>query len=279
MKTILVPTDFSATAKNAALYAIELAKKIEVHKIILYNTYQTGFNVIADPMIPALGALDLDAIKQGNEEALENFKTEINPAVINNIILQTVCEFNLLTDGIIELCKNEPVDLIVMGISGGGALQENFFGSNTINVAKNTNVPVLIVPSNASFKKLDKVLLASDFQKVIESTPVAVIKKLLNETNAKLFVLHVDNYNKENVPDVNFEGLMLDTLFEEYHPEYHFADDPDFTECINKFVVENEIDLVITIPKKHGLFDSIFKRSHTRMLAFHSTVPLMVIHE
>ena len=279
MKTILVPTDFSATAKNAALYAIALAKQTQTKKIILYNTYQSGFNVIADPMIPAFGALDLEAIKEGSEEALNNFKTELMSVAGDEISLETVSEFSLLTDGIIELSKKESVDLIVMGITGGGALQENLFGSNTINVAKNTTVPVLIIPQNARFTKFDRVLLACDFHKVVESTPVAPIKKVLDETKAKLYVLHVDDYNKENVPDVKFESLMLDTLFQGYHPEYHFADDPDFTDCINEFAVDKQIDLIITIPKKHGLFDGIFKRSHTKMLAFHSHVPLMVLHE
>ena len=279
MKTILVPTDFSATAKNAARFAIELAKQIQAEKIILYNTYQSGFSVVADPMIPALGTLDLDAIKEGSEEALVNFKAELIDYANNSISLETISEFALLTDGIIELCKMQKVDMIVMGITGGGALQENLFGSNTISVAKNINIPVLIIPQKAKFTKFDKVLFACDFHKVVESTPVKPIKQLLDLTKAKLFVLHVDSFNRENIPQVKFESLMLDTLFAGYHPEYHFADFADFTECINEFVVEKEIDLVITIPKKHGFFDNIFKRSHTKMLAFHSHVPLMVIHD
>lgn len=279
MKTILIPTDFSATAKNASMYAIELAKQIQVQRIILYNAYQTGFNVIADPMIPALGALDLEALKEGSKEALENFKDELKGFVPNTIKLDAISEFALLTDGIIELSKAENVDLIVMGITGGGALQENLFGSNTINVAKHTKVPVLIIPQNAKFIKFDKILLACDFHKVVETTPVAPIKQLLDATKAKLFVLHIDNYNSENIPEIKFESLMLDTLFDGYYPEYHFSNDPDFTESINEFVVEKQIDLIITIPKKHGLFDSIFKRSHTKMLAFHSHVPLMVLHD
>ncbi len=279
MKTILVPTDFSATAKNAARFAIELAKQIQAQKIILYNTYQSGFSVVADPMIPALGALDLEAIKEGSSEALDNFKAELIDYANESITLETVSEFALLTDGIIELAKTQKVDLIVMGITGGGALQENLFGSNTINVAKHINIPVLIIPQNATFTKFDKVLFACDFDKVVESTPVKPIRQLLDLTNAKLFVLHVDNSSKERLPDIKFESLMLDTLFAGNHPEYHFADKGDFTERINEFVVEKEIDLIITIPKKHGLFDNIFKRSHTKMLAFHSHVPLMVIHD
>ena len=279
MKTIIVPTDFSNTAKNAARYALAIAQKTGTTKIILYNAFQSGYNVVADPMVPALGALDLEAIREGSELALADFKAELKNETPDNIALETKSEFALLTEGIIELSKVENADLIVMGITGGGALSENLFGSNTINVAKNTTIPVLIVPQHASYTKFEHILFACDFNKVEESTPVGPIRKILEDTSAKLFVLHVDNYNHENAPDFRKETVKLDTLFEGFKPEYHFAEDTDFTECINEFVAAKSIDLIITIPKKHGLIDSLFKRSHTKMLAFHSHVPLLVIHD
>jgi len=279
MKTILIPTDFSETASNAARYAVDLADQLQVDKLILYNVYQAGVNVVADPMIPALGALDLDNIKHASEDGLENFKNEILEYAYKKIDIETISEFALLSEGIEDLLKRYEIDLIVMGITGGGAIQENFFGSNTINVARHTTIPVVIIPADAIFKKIDNILFACDFSKVVESTPVNSIKKILDSTGAKLHVFHIDDYNKENAPDIKFESLMLDTLLEGYDKEYHFADNPSFTEAINSFSEEKEIDLIITIPKKHGFFDSLFKRSHTKMLAFHSHVPLMVIHE
>ena len=42
---------------------------------------------------------------------------------------------------------------------------------------------------------------------------------------------------------------------------------------------DNQVDLVITIAKKQGFFGSLFTESHTKQLAFHSKVPVMVIHE
>ncbi len=279
MKTILIPTDFSETASNAAHYAINLAKDINIKKIILYNVYQTGINVIADPMIPALGALDLDTIKIASEEGLEQFKNEIKQSIPEEIEVKTISEFTLITDGINNIAERENVDIIIMGITGGGALQENFFGSNTINVARNSHTPIIIIPAEAEFKPIKNILFASDFNKVVDSTPIQSLKKILDSLNSKLFVLHVEDYNKENVPDIKFESLMLDTLLAGYDKEYHFIDNPDFTEAINDFAKEKNIDLIITIPKKHVFFNSLFKRSHTKMLAFHTHVPLMVIHE
>ena len=43
MRTILVPTDFSATAQNSAFYALGLAKELGASKLVLYNAYSMPF--------------------------------------------------------------------------------------------------------------------------------------------------------------------------------------------------------------------------------------------
>jgi nucleotide-binding universal stress UspA family protein len=277
MHTILVPTDFSATAKNAAVYAVGLAKQVGAKKIVLYNSYQAPVGI--DPMVPAIQLLDIDLLKKNSEEGLEQFKSQLKTTVADHIPIDTLSEFNLLAAGLDEVCKKVDADLIVMGITGGGALEENLVGSNTISVAKHSTVPVIIVPANASFAPIKEVLLACDYKKVVETTPVQPIKNLLAATGAKLFVLNVDHNNKAYDSEVPFESLMLDTLLQGCNPEYHFVDSPDFTEAINAFAREKEVDIIITIPKKHGWFENLFRKSHTKMLAFHSDVPLMVIHE
>ncbi len=277
MHTILVPTDFSATAKNAAVYAVGLAKQAGAKKIVLYNSYQAPVGI--DPMAPAIQLLDIDLLKKNSEEGLEQFKSQLEATVADHIPIDTLSEFSLLAAGLDEVCKKVGADLIVMGITGGGALEENLVGSNTISVAKHSTVPVIIVPANASFTQIKEVLLACDYKKVVETTPVQPIKNLLAATGAKLFVLNVDHNNKAYNSEVPFESLMLDILLQGCNPEYHFVDSPDFTEAINAFAREKQVDIIITIPKRHGWFESLFRKSHTKMLAFHSDVPLMVIHE
>ena len=41
----------------------------------------------------------------------------------------------------------------------------------------------------------------------------------------------------------------------------------------------NNLDLVITIPKKHKLLEGLFKKSSTKQLVFDSHVPVMCVHE
>ena len=275
MNSILVPTDFSDTAMNAGRYAVSLACDLGIQKIILYNAYQAPIS--ADPSMPAVQLFDIDVLKKTSVDGLNKFSSALQASCNRPMLFETKSEFQLLTGGVEELCRHESIDAIVMGVTGGSKMEEVLIGSNTISVAKHVTVPVYIIPKNASYKTIRNVLLACDFKKVVDTMPVQAIKNLLDLTRSKIHILNVSE--KQTKPDEAFESLLLDTLFQGYDPQYHFIHDTHFTEAINHFADNNAIDLVVTIPKKHGLFEGLFKKSHTKSLAFHSHLPLMVIHE
>lgn len=275
MNSILVPTDFSETAKNAGMYAVSLASELGIQKIILYNAYQAP--ITADPSMPAVQLFDIDILKKTSKEGLEEFRAQLQAACHKPMLFETKAEFQLLTSGVEQLCKDEQIDAIVMGIRGGSKIEEALIGSNTVSVAKHVTVPVFIIPQHASYQSIRQVVLACDFKKVVNTMPVSSIRNLLDITRAKLHILNVSE--KQTKADDDFESLMLDTLFQGYQPEYHFIHDTHFADAINHFADANSIDLIVTIPKKHGLFEGLFRKSHTKALAFHSHVPLMVIHE
>ena len=276
MNTILVPTDFSSTARNAAIYAANFAKQMKSSRIILYNSFQAP--VITDANVTMVETIDINDLARMSKENLKQFKTSIGPYFDNTTTIDTLSEYGLVTTDINDICRSNNVDLIVMGVTGGGKLEETFIGSFAIDVARHAEVPLIIVPPNAAFSEINEVILACDFSKVVETTPVAPIKKILDATGAKLIVVNIDYKNKHFTSETPFESLMLDTLLSGYNPEYKFIDDVDFVEGINKVALETQADLIITIPKKMGWFDGLFKKSHTKMLAFHSHVPLMVVH-
>ncbi|MEI8099644.1 MAG: universal stress protein [Sediminibacterium sp.] len=276
MKTILVPIDFSATATNASNYALALAKQYGINRIVLYNAYQAPVSV--DPMVPTVQLLDIDLMKKSSQEGLTQAKKALEHLNSKDIQIDTFSEYNILTGGINELCAAVSADLVVMGITGGGAVTETLIGSNAVSVSQHSKLPVIIVPPNSGFEKINKLVLACDFEQVEETTPMKPLTKLLEITGAELHVLHVNTPSK-HVIDHSFENMILDRLLKEFSPTYHFIENESFTAGINLFSEKNKIDLIITMPKKHGFFDSLFKKSHTKKLAFHSHLPLMVMHD
>jgi len=277
MQSILVPTDFSPNAYNAARYAIALAADMKATKIILYNAYQPY--VSEDPELGLPLQTDMEEFKQISEEGLIKMQNALQSEVPSAMQLEYESDYNIITSGILEVCKKYNAELIIMGITNTESkLEEAIIGSSAVDVSKHSEIPVIIVPVNANYTGLKKVLLAVDFKKSAETTPVAEIKKLLDVTHGQLDILHVEA-NESDELNLDAEKNIIDSLLGNYTPQYHFIQGKDFTDAINQFVVDNNSDLIIVIPKKHGFLEGIFKRSHTKALAFHSHIPIMSIHE
>ncbi|MBL0883981.1 MAG: universal stress protein, partial [Chitinophagaceae bacterium] len=186
MKKILVPTDFSTTAKNAAFYAFKLADQLRAEEVILYHGYQAPVNI--DPMVPTIVMPDIDTLKESSEQALAHFKSVVCPFCSPEIKVNTLTKYDHLGDGLDSVCRETGAGLIVMGITGASLLEEKLIGSNTLSVAENGTIPVIIVPPKAVFTKIEEIMLACDFKKVVETTPVQTIKTILDSTCAKSFV-------------------------------------------------------------------------------------------
>lgn len=276
MKTILVPTDFSDTALNAARYAVQLSRQMGTTRILLYNAYQL---VVPMPDAPQITLIDDEALRKGSEQQLAQWKEALQPLADSNTVIDCMADNTLLVASIDEVAKEQAADVIVMGITGASLLEEKLIGSTTISVAKATTCPVLIVPPGSIYEPIRTVLFACDFKKVTATTPDRLLKKFLDTFKAKLLVLNVDHRQKHFTVETPFETLLLDTLLQGYSPEYHFIDSPKVVEGIMQFADEHHVQLIITVPKKHGLLEGLFHTSYTKKLAFHTHVPLLLLHE
>ena len=156
MKNILIPTDFSATAKNAALYALHLAKQVNATQVVLYNAYQQP--VVTDPAMGPIELIDFAELQDISSKGLEHFKQEIAEEA-GGITVNTFSEFALLTDGLAAVCTSFAIDAIVMGVTGGNGFDEAILGSTAVDVTRVATVPVIIVPPGVGFTEIKKIHL------------------------------------------------------------------------------------------------------------------------
>lgn len=280
MKNILVPTDYSPEAKNAALYAIGLAAQLNAESIILYNAYQAPPVITEHGLVPtAAPFLDVDTYRDISNAGMTTFRKAIEDFCPPEIKIEEITEYAALDNEVDKVGKNKAADLIVMGIAGTSKFEEVLIGSTAINVVYNTKTPVIIVPSGAKHTLVRSVMLACDFRKVAETVPLQRIKKLLDATKANLHVVNIYGNDRELDTSKTYQQELLRSLLKDYEPCFSFIHSDNFVEGVNNFVEKNNIDIIITIPKKHGFFEGLFKESHTKRLAFHSHVPTMCVHE
>src|SRR4051812_44904314 len=103
MKTIIVPTDFSATAYNAARYALELAAQLGTSRILLYHAYEI---IVPVPDLPAsLPAVDPEELRAASEAGLTRMKADLAGWLPAGAVLDIRADNNLLAANIDEVAK------------------------------------------------------------------------------------------------------------------------------------------------------------------------------
>ena len=262
MKDVIIPIDFSETSLNAARYAADmLSGKPEAH-VILYHMFSD---------------------QKESETAgqyLESLKAELEQKGAGSNI-ETVKEYGEnLIDSLGRLAYQKTAELIVMGISEKDEWKQLLMGSNTLKMADQNVCPVMIVPPVSKYSGIKNIALTSDFKNVETTTPVLAIKTIMEMFNATLHVVNVDNEHYVSLTDEYLaERGKMQAMFAEFNPEFYFIGMNDFYDAIEQFSKDRNIDLLIIIPKNHSFINRLFSASHTKKLAFHSSVPILAAHE
>lgn len=274
MRTILVPTDFSAIATNALHYAIEMANTIKTN-LMLLHVYQVPVSYTDAPIV----MVSVDELRQAAEKRMEQLKEMVRKIIRPEQKIYTETRLGNITDELESICEKIKPFAVVMGTKGASAFERVVFGSNTLSAIRHLHVPVICVPPGKTFGKgIKKIGFACDCKEVVATTPTRIIRDLVKNFDAELHVLNVntDGKGEEEKPE---QTVLLETLLSDLHPEYHFLEHTDIEDAINAFAEKNNLDLVISIPKQHKLVEKIFRKSSTRQLVYESHVPVMCIHE
>jgi nucleotide-binding universal stress UspA family protein len=274
MKKIIVPVDFSDTAANAAQFAGNLAEFYGA-EMWFYHAYE----MIIPITEYGYSFISPNEMQQAAEHELEEFKKKVQSNLRRIVNIQTKADNASLTDGLAALCDEIKPDIVVMGLSGKNALTKLVVGSNTIRIIQQLTYPILVVPPKATFVPVRKIGFACDYKKVIKSTPIQPLKKLIQDFNAELYVLNIE-FNKSGFSEEKIEeSLYINELLKDLKPLYKTILSDDISNGINWFADKQQIDWVVVIPKKHNLIEKLFSRSQTKELLFHTHLPVLCMHE
>ena len=272
MKTILVATDFSPAAANAADYAADMAMAIDAD-ILLLHIYETPVVYMEVPI--AMNEADMT---QSAERAMIRLEAELVVRTNGEPNINTEIRIGNFFAELETVCERIKPYAVVIGSQGTTAAERLLFGGHAVYAMKHLIWPLITVPPTVKFSSVKKIGLACDFDEVAETIPVDEIKTLVNDFHAEL---HILNTGKQKVysPELVFESGVLRNMLKDIKTDYHFIASDDTDEGIIDFAEQNQIDLLLVLPKRHGLIDAIKHKSHTKQLVLHSHVPLLSLHQ
>ena len=282
IQKILVPTDFSDGATRALEYAIHLAQLAEA-KLFVLHAYRVPHPVHMSPY-PVAGAYGGDTLvnyKQIEKEVADELDILTRDHLLNKHLeyeLISVCD--LPEEAIEEVVNERGIDLIVMGTRGGGMI-DKLVGSTTTHVMRRVACPLVAVPENAIFAKVEHILLATDYERIKHADTFQVLITLANLFRAEINVLHVTPKYTKLTQENLAAGDMLDRLLRHARHSYCHEENDDILQGLRTYLHEHdeEVGMLAMIPRDHSLWDRIARGSVTKDMLFEADRPVFVVRE
>ncbi|WP_413532708.1 universal stress protein [Empedobacter brevis] len=260
MAKILFPTDFSETANNAFLYALNLAKvlKTNIKLISVQSTLKNDLDVSEDNFENYINKLK-NIAKENN---LEHVKIE-SSLIVGDILLM-----------ILDIINKDDIKYVVMGTNGQNSLGKKIFGSNTINVINNSPAPVFVVPSKVKFKVERNFAYATLFSNK-ESNALLQMKEITKRYDKLLNIVHVGD--KSITPEM----LNVKKEWEEEYPEAIITIEPgnDVEDGLIDYCTKNNIDVLGLVHRELSSLERLFTINHSKRLLSNGNIALLVFQE
>ncbi len=271
MQHILVPVDFSAVSRNAAIYAAELAKLFKA-RLLLFHAYMLPTPVSEVPYV----MVTADEMQKENETYIRKEAEHLHGTY--GIEVEWLVRIGIASDEVRELVKEKGIDMVVMGMKGAGGL-DKIIGSTTTNVIRKVKVPVLIIPHDASYTSVKHITYASDFS---DKTQIELFKPLLELAElfqAKIHILHVQRPHEPVKADELVSARTNADIFASRDHEFVTIQDQSITHGIHEYLQHHSSDLLAMIAHRHSFFERVFSKSYTAAMAYETRIPLLVLHD
>jgi nucleotide-binding universal stress UspA family protein len=141
LKRVLVPTDFSGSARHALTYGMSFAREYKAELLLLHVVENLTVGYASD-LFPVPMAEVFDEISGFARTELGKLAAQARE---KGIAVRELVVQGKPSAEIIRVAKEETADMIVLGTHGKGMLDKALFGSTAERVIRRAPCPVLTV--------------------------------------------------------------------------------------------------------------------------------------
>lgn len=261
MDTIITPTDFSNASVNAVYYAADMAADLNLDLLVLHATE-------AD-------VLSFSAEENGGNDVEEKF-LQLKNALLKRTGKAIKIRFKqvpgIIENELVKICDKRHPFAVVMATHGAKTKMHFFIESITIHLSRHLKYPVIVVPENIQYRPVQKIVFATDL-KEIEKLPADKIMAVVNAFKARLHVLHINTGEESITEKKSPEAEAVKLKLKAAQPVFSVLKSKNVQRGILFFAENNNVDMIITFPKKH----IFFHKSESKQVIFNSPITVMTI--
>ncbi|MBD2756535.1 universal stress protein [Spirosoma validum] len=268
MTTIVVATDLSANSHWATDYALALARQLRVRLVLvhIFNPFSTW------TMRPVLTTI---ATAEQHEHALQqltNLRIQMLESTNYPVDISVVARPGLPVEKLAQEAVSQKADLLVMGVVGNEPLKARQVGSLAIDMIPHTQVPMLLVPPGAMYKKPQTLVLGIGLSNPVDTQSLASAKRFAQLLSVRLEVICMANEPDEQLHKASDSISIL--LTDQPHT-IGFLPGNDLSEVLSAYALTHQTDLIMLLPKHHHWLSTFLLESDTQEVARLTTIPVL----
>lgn len=276
MRTILIPTDFSANAMHAIDYALELYK-CERTNFYFLHAYA---DEVYDPFKKNNG-ISFEEQKETAKKNVDKTLQQLIEKVKNQghnpkHSFEARFAFDSLVDAVNNFVNQINVDLVIMGTQGKTADKNITFGSHTVQVFKYVQCPVLAIPENYEYQQPKKILFPTDYMLPYKRRELKLLNTLAAEFKSEVHCLYISDFEDLSHRQIDNQRFLKESLPNAY---LYFDRTPvkNKSEAIFENIAQKEIDLLVMVNSRHSFLEDMLYRSTVDEIGLRPEIPFLVM--
>ncbi len=281
MKTFLVASDFSSNARNAAIFAYQLAKPMKADIILCNAVVVTSEVPIASAMVWSVE--ECENLIDSSLHELKQLKSSLELGDTSKTFKPAITCINdsgTLSDIIEEVVKSQKIALTIIGTHGSSGLNQFILGNHSRELINHTRIPLLIVPAETKTNHIRKIAFAADFKKPERDlTSIYALIEFARPLEAEILLTYVC--------DTDFESPEFQHWIQEFmtelsnkanypHIYYRIIRNKQVILGLDWLCLHGQVDMLAMVHRSKTFMENLFRGSNTQKMAQHIPVPLLV---
>ncbi len=278
MKKILYPTDFSETAENAFIFALQIADHLGASITTLHAFNKPDISQLELPGVlrDIYESIDLDEF-ESYEDEIPILRDIASDNGYYHVPMVHVLEEGAPVSAILRTANKDKADLIVMGATGAGAMEAFFFGTVSGKVLEKAHCPVIVVPDSAEFDGVINHLGIATNYSENDVLLIEAVRKFQSFIGGHLHLIHI---NASSDADAEERMKAFSAPWKnDKSMTCHCIDHKNVNDGLEESMEKLNIDLMAILSHRRTWFDELFEVNRAKELSYSTSIPLLVFQQ
>ena len=288
-RKVLIPVDFSDYSLKACQFGFSFAKSINAEVILLhayfspiyvptipYGTENFNFQIEREESIKSM----IETVHKELNKLSDTIKKKVESGEFPSVKYTCILRDGIPEEEILRYAKEHKPQIIIMGTRGRSQKDIDLIGSVTAEVIERSRTFVYAIPEHTplkTFNDIKKVAFVTNF----DQRDLIAFDSLITAFKSFHFTISFIHLSTENDAWDEIKLAGIKDYFQKQYPQlelhYNVIKEDNILSNLDKYVKEENIDVLCITNYKRNIFARLFNPSIARKMIFHANTPILVI--